>query len=75
MPHTSGQQKYSVRRDGHLDYNRRVPVHAQSSYGKIIRIRLDDEASAELLTQRLDAIWQQEVNRAGFAGDLQPVQG
>lgn len=60
MPHTSGQQKYSVRRDGHLDYNRRVPVHAQSSYGKIIRIRQGGEASAELLTQRLDAIWKQE---------------
>lgn len=58
--HTSGQQKHTVRRDGHLYYNRRVPVHAQGSYGKNIRIRLDDESSADLLTQRLDAIWQQE---------------
>ena len=62
MPHTSGQKKYSVRRDGYLDYGRRVAVHAQSSYGKIIRIRQGDEASAELLTQRLDAIWQQDMN-------------
>ena len=58
--HTSGPQKHTVRRDGHLYYNRRVPVHAQVSYGKTIRIRLDDEASADLLTQRLDAIWLQE---------------
>ena len=58
--HTLVQQKHTVRRDGNLYYNRRVPAHAQVSYGKTIRIRLDDEASADLLTQRLDAIWQQE---------------
>ncbi len=58
--HTCGQQKHTVRRDGNLYYNRRVPAHAQVSYGKTIRIRLDDQASADVLTQRLDAIWQQE---------------
>lgn len=71
--HTSGIQKHTVRRDGHLYYNRRVPVHAQVSYGKTIRIRLDDEASADLLTQRLDAIWLQED--IGTAVNLQSLLG
>ena len=71
--HTSGPQKHIVRRDGHIYYNRRVPIHAQVSYGKTIRIRLDDEESADLLTQRLDAIWLQKD--IGTAVNLQSLLG
>jgi hypothetical protein len=71
--HTSGPQKHTVRRNGHLYYNRRVPVHAQVSYGKTIRIRLDGETSADLLTERLDAIWLQE--ETGSAVNLQSLLG
>lgn len=59
--HTSRHTSHTILRNGHLYYNRRVPPHAQEIYGSFIRLRLQSIEQAEILTSRLNAIWESRL--------------
>lgn len=58
--------QYTIVRSGKFYYNRRVPKHAISSWGKFIRVGLTDRPSdaavfAARITSALDAAWKNPV--------------